>query len=122
MVGPLLDLAPPGLVLKRTAEHRRLVSDLCWWLKQKPGVSSRGSTAISCMTSLTTAAPRHLFELYDLTLPRTLQVAVTFVDATTQLVHDGCGLSLQVRWRRSSIAVLARLLRCTPFQVQWQAT
>jgi hypothetical protein len=47
MVGPLLDLAPPGLVIKRTAEHRRLVSDLCWWLRQQPGVSSRSNVAIS---------------------------------------------------------------------------
>jgi hypothetical protein len=47
MVGPLLDLAPPGLVIKRTAEHRRLVSDLCWWLRQQPGVSSRSSAALS---------------------------------------------------------------------------
>jgi hypothetical protein len=39
MIGPLLDLAPGDLDMKRTAEHRRLVSDLCWWLKQQPGVS-----------------------------------------------------------------------------------
>jgi hypothetical protein len=54
----------------------------------------------------------------QLTLAMHLQVAMANVHATTQLVHDGSGASLQVRWRRSSIAVLARLLRRTACQVQ----
>lgn len=116
MVGPLLDLAPPGLVIKRTAEHKRLVSDLCWWLRQQPGVSSRSSAAISFHVCL----QQHFIQQRSNT-PFVVQVAVAFVDATTELVHDGKGSSLQVRWRRSSIAVLARLLRCTPCQVPLQA-
>lgn len=80
MIEPLLDLAPPMLDVKRTAEHRRLVSTMRWWLEHHP------------------------------------KVAVAFVRETTQLAQEGRGASLQVQWRRSAIAFLAALLRCTPCQ------
>lgn len=50
-----------------------------------------------------------------------MQVAIAFVRETTQLAQDGQAASLQVRWRCSAIAILARLIRSTPWQVLQQA-